>query len=148
MAHVRVQLAVAAAEPGVKERFRMWADGLSPRTRKRAAAWAGAAVTPAATTALVAYMVFSHPLVTLGNLYSFLSLQMQDWVGSLGIGLGAPGQLPWIGPIISFGQTLAASPVIAAGFGVGLVALTVMAAWILYRNVLTVNPTRGRYAYF
>lgn len=148
MAHVRVQLVVAATAPGWQERFRVWADGLSPRTRKQFAGFAGAAVTPAVSVALVAYMVLSHPLATMGNLYAFFSLQAQDSVAGLASSVGPVSQLPVVSTLVAFVQTLAASPISAVGFVGGLVLLTCMAVWILYRNLIAMNTASGRYAYF
>ena len=58
-----------------------------------------------------------------------------------------PVQKSVVSTLIAFVQTLAASPLSAAGFVGGLVVLTCMAIWILYRNLIVMNTSSGRYAY-
>ena len=147
MAHVRVQLAAVSARPTVKERLQLLGRSVSPETRKRVAALAGAALTPAVTLALVAYTVFSHPLVTVGNLASFLWLEGSDLLGRWGGGLmerltgSATAFRAW-----STLDALAGSPAAAALAVTGLCALTLLAVWVLYRNVIAVQPVESRYA--
>lgn len=148
MAHIRIQNAWAVARPGRRERLRAWADSISPRSRRWVAGLAGAAVTPAATVALVAYQLFSlfsHRQVTLGNLASFVSLQVQDAFAAMAAGMG-DGTV--VGQIVSVAQILASSPSAIFAVLTVLTGLTVMAAWILYRNLVVMNPVSGRYAYF
>jgi anti-sigma factor RsiW len=141
MAHVRVQLAAATASPSRRERMeRLWGS-VSPRTRKRVAAIAGAGITPAVTLGLVLYAVFSHPLATLGNLSSFLWLEGTDLLGSAGQGLlGRLSQSSVLSPVVQAVELASASPGAAALTASGLAGLTLSAAWVLYRNVLSPNP--------
>jgi anti-sigma factor RsiW len=147
MAHVRVQLALASARPTLKERLQLVARSISPETRKRVAALAGAALTPAVTLALVAYTVFSHPLVTLGNLLSFLWLEGSGWVGGWSSALaqrvtGNEVAVRALGML----EAVAGSPATAALSATGLGALTLVAVWVLYRNVIATDQVEGHYA--
>jgi anti-sigma factor RsiW len=141
MAHVRVHLALATARPSRRERVqRLWGS-VSPRTRKRVAALAGAGVTPAVTLGLVVYAVFSHPLATLGNLFSFIWLEGSGRldVASSGM-LSRASESSTLSPVLQMLETLMSSPGGVALAVSGLASLTVTAAWVLYRNVLVPSP--------
>lgn len=146
MAHVRVQIALVAARPSPRERLQLLLGSVSPRTRKGVAALAGAGITPAVTLGMVAWAVFSHPLVTMGSLLSFVWLRGSDLLAAtLGgalqrISAGA-SSLPLQPALDVLGGSLAAAAVAATG----LAALTLVAAWVLYRNVLAAPPTDGVY---
>jgi anti-sigma factor RsiW len=137
MAHVRVQLAMVSAKPSLAERMQLLAGSVTPRTKKRVAALAGAGLTPAATLGLLAYTVFSHPLVTLGNLFSFAWLEGSERVSSVSSGLVA--RTTESQTLFRLYQTLDAvlgTPATAALAITGLAGLTFMAMWVFYRNVL------------
>ena len=148
MAHVRVQNALAVAQPSLRERMANWLDAVSPRTRRRVAGLAGAAVTPAATLALVAYVVFSHPLVTVGNLLSFLWLEAQDAFALLTTALlGETVESGLLSTVRSLVEGATAAPgAVALAFTMFSV-LTVIAVWILYRNLIAPTSVDGRYAH-
>lgn len=148
MAHVRVRNAVATVRPTVGERLRAWAGEFAVRNRRRVAALAGAAVTPAVTVALLAYVVFSHPLVTIGNLLSFLWLKGQEAVGaSASALLGEVLQSGVVLVAVDITRGLIATPGMAATlfalFGIG----TLAAFWILYRNLIATHSVDGPYAH-
>jgi anti-sigma factor RsiW len=137
MAHVRVQLALVAAKPSFAERMQLLLGSVTPRTKKRVAALAGAGLTPAVTLGLLAYTVFSHPLVTLGNLFSFAWLEGSERLGSVSSGLVA--RTTESETLFRLYQTLEivlGSPATAALAITGLAGLTFMAMWVFYRNVL------------
>jgi len=147
MAHVRVQVAVVAARPTLKERLQLLARSVSPRTKKRLAALAGAGVTPAVTLALVAYAVFSHPLVTLGNLATFLWLETSDLLGgAVGGLLTRVTESTALFRAYAAMDFLSGSPASLALAVTALVALTSAATWVLYRNVLATSSVDGTYA--
>jgi anti-sigma factor RsiW len=131
----------AALVRGVLDRVRALAG---PRHRRAWAAAAGVAFTPGIIVALVAYAVFSHPLVTLGNLVSFL------WIK--GAALGAALSAGVVGAVVENAAlfrawtalgSLAQSPATA---GMGLLAfsmLTLASAWVLYRNLFNAPQARA-----
>jgi anti-sigma factor RsiW len=148
MAHVRVQNALVAAQPSLQERLGSWLDAVSPRTRRRVAGLAGAAVTPLATLALVAYAVFSHPLVTVGNLLSFLWLEAQDAVAVLATALlGETVESGLLGVAQSVVGGVGAAPGAAALVLAMFSGLTAVAVWVLYRNLIAPTSVDGRYAH-
>jgi anti-sigma factor RsiW len=137
MAHVRVQLALSTATPTLAERLQLLVASVTPRTRRRVAALAGAGVTPAVTLGLLAYAVFSHPLVTLGNLLSFVWLQGSERVSVVGSGvLERTTESEAVFRAYQALEVVFASPGTAALAVTGLAGLTLTAIWVLYRNVL------------
>ena len=148
MAHVRVQSALAVAQPTLRERVASWIEALSPRTRRRMAGLAGAAVTPVATLALVAWVVFSHPLVTVGNLLSFVSLEAQD-VGAATVDavLGMTLESGLLYRAWDLLQTAGSAPgAVALGFTM-FSAVTLVAVWVLYKNLITTSSVDLRYGH-
>jgi anti-sigma factor RsiW len=137
MAHVRVQLALVSGKPTLAERIQLLLGSITPRTRRRVAALAGAGVTPAALLGLLAYAVFSHPLVTPGNLLSFVWLQGSDRVADVGSSaLQRTTESEVLFRAYQALEVVLASPGTAALAATGLAALTITAVWVLYRNVL------------
>jgi anti-sigma factor RsiW len=137
MAHVRVQLALVVAEPSLAERMQLLVGSVTPRTKKRVAALAGAGLTPAVTLGLLAYTVFSHPLVTLGNLFSFAWLEGSERLGSVSSGLVTrTTQSETLFRVYQTLDVVLGSPATAALAITGLAGLTFMAMWVFYRNVL------------
>jgi hypothetical protein len=127
---------------GALDRVRAFAG---PQRRRAWAAAAGVALAPAVTAALVAYVVFSHPLVTVGTLASFLWIKGGAALGTLASGFGTTvlQSTPLFGAWSAIGS-LALSPTAAGASLLGFSALTLTSAWVLYRNVFT--PAYGRSA--
>ena len=111
-----------------------------PRRRRAWAAAAGVALTPMLTTWLVAYAVFSHPLVTLGNLGAFVWLKGSTLAGMLGSSVvaGLMENAAVFRTWMALGS-LTSSPATA---GAGLLVfsiLTLAACWVLYRNLFSAS---------
>lgn len=147
----RVMAAVRVPEPApalVRMRRRAVArvrEVLSLRTRRAWAALAGMAVPPAVVAAMVAWVVFSHPLVTPGSLASFLWLQGADAVGLLTAWLSGAGTLT--GLLAQTRSALETLSMAAAATGfVAFSALTVVAVWVLYTNLASPPAAEHRYA--
>jgi anti-sigma factor RsiW len=137
MAHVRVQLALVVAKPSLSERLQLLAGSITPRTRKRVAALAGAGLTPAVTLGLLAYTVFSHPLVTLGSLLSFVRLEGSERLGSVSSGLVArTAESEVVFRLYQAIEIALGSPGAVALSVTGLAGLTLVSLWVFYRNVL------------
>lgn len=111
--------------------------------RRAWAAVAGVALTPMIVLALVTYTVFSHPLVTAGNLTRFLWTKRGSIADALTGGLARnPGPLE----VWSWLDLVTRSPGAAATAFLLVTAVTSAAAWILYRNVLSpsIGPVHAR----
>lgn len=148
MAHVRIQQAMAVARPTVRERIVARLDSFSPRARKRVAGLAGAAVTPMVTLALMLWVVFSHPQVTVGNLLTFFWLRTQEGVGSLlASALGETLESGLLGRSLELAQVVTGSPgAVALAFAM-FGALTIAAVWVLYRNLIATHTVDEPYAH-
>jgi hypothetical protein len=100
--------------------------------------------------ALLAYAVFSNPLVTPTGLASFLWLRIGGGATAL-VGFLADGLVE--SPVAFFAYSvldgLAGAPALTGMVAVSFAAATGMAAWVLYRNLMTTRPTHkvdGEYA--
>jgi hypothetical protein len=95
----------------------------------------------------MAYAVFSHPLATLGNLFSFAWLEGSSRLGVASSGvLSRASQSSTLTPVFQMLELLLASPGGVALAVSGLAGLTLSAAWVFYRNVLVPNPAERRRA--
>ena len=124
-----------------------WAERLMPRTQKAWAVISGVALTPVTVVALLAYAVFSNPLVTPGYLASFLWWKVTGGVSALA-GIFADGVLE--SPLVFYAYSvlgaLANAPVLTAMVAVSLAAATSLSGWVLYRNLMTTRTMDGNYA--
>lgn len=141
MAHVRVRMAASVARPTLGERLAAWAE-LHPRTRRRLAAAAGAAVTPLVALVFLAYTVLSHPLVSVDSLIDFVTLKAGD---TLAVIVGSPE-----GPLAGLHRLFDAasvSPALGAAVGLTFALLSALSLWVLYRNVVRSPGEGGGYAH-
>jgi anti-sigma factor RsiW len=146
MAHVRVRSAAAVGRPRLRERIAAWLE-LNGRTRKRLAALAGAGVTPVVVVASMMYTIFSHPLVTPGNLLSFLWLKARDGLGeTLAIVAGRISASPAAAEVHALLEVMTRSTETAAAASALLGALMLSAVWVLYRNLFAPSLAENRYA--
>lgn len=136
MAQVRIPEPVPARAALVRRVLDQVRALAGPRYRRAWAAAAGVALTPAIATALVIYTVFSHPLVTVANLGSYLWLEGAALLGSAGSGLMA-GLVESAALFRAWSavETLARSPATAGAGLLGFSVLTLTAVWVLYRNL-------------
>ncbi len=131
----------------VRGRVLAWAGRLVPRTQRAWAVISGIALTPTTVVALLAYAVFSNPLVTPEGLASFFWWKISAGATALG-GLLADG-LVESGIAFyaySFWDLLAGAPAVTAMVAVSFAAATGLAGWVLYRNLMTTRTVDGEYA--
>ncbi|MBW3534059.1 MAG: zf-HC2 domain-containing protein [Gemmatimonadetes bacterium] len=120
---------------------------VSLRTRKAWAAVAGVAVTPAVVTAMVAWVVFSHPLVTPGSLASFLWIQGSQRVSAATAWMtGAAMESPTVFRAWSAVEGISLAPTTAAAGFIAFSIVTVLAVWVLYLNLFASQGLEGRHA--
>ena len=124
-----------------------WTGRLVPRTQRAWAVVSGIALTPFTVGALLAYAVFSNPLVTPGGLASLLWWRISDAAAALA-GLFTEGLVE--SPIAFYAysvlEVLAGAPAITAMVAVSLCAATSLSGWVLYRNLITTRTVDGNYA--
>jgi hypothetical protein len=116
-----------------------------PKTRESWAALTGVAFTPAVIAGLAAWVVFSHPAVTVASLASFVWWQVAD-LASMTLA-GVPGILSrgWdaAGARALF-EALAAQPLLMAGAVLLYSALCALAARVLHRILFSDRSPRDR----
>jgi anti-sigma factor RsiW len=148
----RVMREVSVPEPAaVGRRVPEWRRALAavsrlvPKTRQAWAALSGVAVTPAVTAGLVLWTLFTHPTLTPGALASFAWWKITDlasaaWQAVASSALESSG----VFEVFSLLASLPLSPMTLAGAFLTLSLGTVVAAWVLYRNLLATGPSDGR----
>lgn len=142
MARVRPAKAAAPAptkSPWREVRVPAWARRLVPGTREAWAAAAGVATAPLTILALVAYTVFSHPTVTVGDLFAFTwwklaGLAGVTWDVVQGAMVGDAGVFRLFTVLDS---VRGVSPTVAAGGALAIALTLTTAAWVLYRNLFS-----------
>lgn len=147
IAGVRVPIPAPACVPEWKRALR-WVGGLVPQTRQAWATVSGVALTPAVTVGLVLWSVFSHPTLTPAALASFVwwktsALVTVAWQALSARALESAGLFE----VYSFFGSLAWSPAALAAAFVALSAGTVVAVWVLYRNLFASHPVDGQVAH-
>ena len=148
MSQVRIgRLVRPVAARTARGRAWAWAGRLIPRTQRTWAVISGIALTPATVVALLAYTVFSNPLVTPAGLASLLWWRISGGATAL-VGFLADGLVE--SPVAFFAYSvldlLAGAPAITGMVAVSFAAATGLAGWVLYRNLMTTRTVDGEYA--
>ncbi len=152
MGQIRIgRLVRPVAARTARSRALAWAGRLVPQTQRAWAVISGIALTPVTVGALLAYAVFSNPLVTPGGLASFLWWRISGGATALW-GYLTEGLVE--SPIAFYAYSaldlLAGAPAVTAMVAVAFAATTSLSAWVLYRNLnlnLKTNHTvDGNYA--
>lgn len=139
MAEVRINemAAVAMAPTSQSARLLDRVRGWIPSSRQGWAAALGASVAPALTLLLVVQSVFSHELVTFGNLFAFVRLQMSGFFGAVGEA-GTALARQWAPSMLLDGLTwVGSSPTLLAASGALASVAFLGSVWVLYRNLFT-----------
>lgn len=148
MDQIRIgQLVRPVAARTAQGRTLAWAGRLLPQTQKAWAVISGIAFTPLTISALLAYAVFSNPLVTPQGLASFLWWRISGgatamW-GFLADGLIESGLAFNAYSILDL---LVGAPAVTAMVSVSFAGATGLAGWVLYRNLMTTRAVDGDYA--
>lgn len=142
------QLAAAAMAPTTRtERLAAWVRRAVPATPRGWAAAMGVAVAPVVTLVLMVQAVFSHPLVTVGNLAAFGWLKLSGLVARATQAIAGPlAENTTLVQVWTFVEQALQSSTVAAATAAGLSGLTMAALWILYRNVFASHPEDQGYA--
>ncbi len=138
---------VAMAPTTRRERLAAWVRGRIPSSSRGWAAALGAGTAPAVVLALAVQAIFSHELVTLGNLLSFLTFKLSGLVNVVSEALaGLVADHALLGQAWSVVQTVAASPALTAGTVAAVSGSCLAAIWVLYRNLVFPSGKEGGYA--
>ena len=136
-------LAVAAR---LRELATAWIDANWPTPRDRFAVTSGVAVGPVAVFLVTLHMLSGNPLLTTSNVASFLRTKVGGAVSLVVDTISAnPVANAAMGRISGFTDAWAVTtPALTAGV-VLFCALTLLSAWILYRNVVKVSISENRH---
>ena len=123
-----------------------WIDARWPTPRDRFAATSGMAVGPVAVFFVTLHMLSGNPLLTTSNVASFLRTRIGGAASQLADAVSGNANANYaMGRVSGLLDTWTLSgPTLAAGlilFG----ALTLLSAWILYRNVVKLSRSENRY---
>lgn len=123
-----------------------WIDARWPTPRDRFAVTSGMAVGPVAVLLATLHMLSGNPLLTTSNVASFLRTKVGGAVSQVVDTISAnPVANAAMGRISGFTDAWAVTtPALAAGVVV-FCALTLLSAWILYRNVVKASTSENRY---
>lgn len=149
MASVRVQLMtrMVMAPTSRWERAVQWLRSRVPSTGRGWAAVLGAGTAPAVVLALVIQSVFSHELVTVGNLVTFLGFKLAGlWEAALAMMPQAVFDNPVLGVLGTAGAWVSTSPTLVAATAVAASGTCLAAIWVLYRNLLLPSVEEGAHA--
>lgn len=138
MAAVRVQLMtdMVMAPTSRWERAVRWFRNRVPSSGRGWAAVLGAGTAPAVVLALVIQAVFSHELVTLGNLVAFLGFRLAGaWEAGMALVPRAVFDNPVLGTLGTAAAWITTSPALMAATAVAVSGTCLAATWILYRNL-------------
>lgn len=148
---VMAQVRLAAPAPARVPEWRRalaWGWGFVPRTRRAWAAVSGVALTPVVTLGLVLWTLLSHPALTPGALASFAWWKASELSGAAWSALASRAvESEGLFQIYAFFGSLAVSPTALAAVALALCAGTVLASWVLYRNLVVAHPMDGRVAH-
>ena len=107
----------------------------------------GIASAPTISVAALIYLVFSHPLVTVGNFTTYMLWKASALFSSLFAAVaGAAVDSVALFRAYSLLGTLAKSPVLLGFGGLAFTFLSALALWVLYRNLVAAPTVESRYA--
>ena len=123
-----------------------WVGARWPTPRDRFAATSGMAVGPVAVFLVTLHMLSANPLLTTSNVASFLRTRVGGAASRLADAVsGNPTADYAMGRVSGFLDTWTLS---GSNLAAGLIlfgALTLLSAWILYRNVVKLSRSENRY---
>ena len=147
MARVQVRAPVPAPWVQTGSRVLGWARGFLPQTRHGWAVAGGIASAPTISIAALFYLVFSHPLLSVGNFTTYVLWKASGLLSSLTSAVaGAAVDSVALFRAYTLLGTLAKSPVLLGFGGLAFSALSALALWVLYRNLVATPTVEKRYA--
>ena len=146
MARVRPKAATAVA-PAAPSRVAEWAARLLPSTRRTWAMASTLAMAPATALTVLGVYLFSRPQVTPTSLMLYLWWKVSEaGRGLAGWAAEAVGGMPVFAQVQQFILGLAPTPSLLVGAALAFSTTTLLAVWVLYRNVLSPSLERRKYA--
>lgn len=147
MARVRVPAPVPSVWRGVGNRVLGWARGLLPQTRRGWAVAGGIASAPTISMAALIYLVFSHPLLSVGTFTTYVSWKASALFGYLFTSLtSAVLESATLFRAYSLMEALARSPFLVGAGGLAFSLTSAVALWVLYRYLVATPSVDDRHA--
>ena len=124
-----------------------WIRGFLPHTRRGWAIAGGVASAPTITFGALVYLVFSHPMLSMGSLATYLSWKAGGLI-SAAISAVAGGLVESVAVFQAYSlvDTLREFPLLVGLGGLVFSALSAGALWVLYRNLIAMPSVDERYA--
>ena len=147
MARVRIPAPVPSPWVDAGRRAAGWSKGFLPRTRKGWAVAGGIASAPTISVAALMYLVFSHPLLTVGSFTTYFSWKASALLTSISSSLGsALLESVALFRVYSFLGVLAESPFLVGAGSLAFSLTSALALWVLYRNLVATPSVDRRHA--
>ncbi len=147
LARVRIPAPVPAPWAAASGRAMAWARGFLPQTRRGWAVAGGIASAPTISMTVLLYLVFSHPLLTLGSFTTYASWKASAAFSALASAIGSAAvDSVTVFRAYSLIGALAKSPLLVGLGGLGFSLMSALALWVLYRNLLATPSVESRYA--
>jgi anti-sigma factor RsiW len=147
MARVNARVPLPAPWLEAGNRILVWGRGFLPQTRNGWAIAGGIASAPTITMAALVYLVFSHPLLSAGNFATYLLWKGSALLSSL-VSAVAGAAVDSVGLFRAYTLlgSLAKSPLLLGVGGLAFSALSALALWVLYRNLVAAPTVEKSYA--
>ncbi len=147
MARVRVPAPVPAVWTGWGNRVLGWARGLLPQTRRGWAVAGGIASAPTISMVALVYLVFSHPLLSVGTFTTYASWKVSALFGYLFTSLtSAVLESATLFRAYTLMENLAGSPLLVGAGGLAFSLTSAVALWVLYRYLIATPSVDDRHA--
>jgi anti-sigma factor RsiW len=147
MARVRIPAPLPAPWLSAGSRALGWSRGFLPKTRRGWAVAGGIASAPTITLTALFFLVFSHPLLTLGSFTTYASWKASALFSSLFSYLAtAVVESVALFRAYSLLAAMAKSPLLVGVGGLVFSLLSALALWVLYRNLLATRSADRSYA--
>jgi anti-sigma factor RsiW len=147
MTRVRAPAPLPMAWAGAGTRILVWARGMLPENRQSWAVAGGIASAPTITVAALIYLVFSHPLLSVGNFATYMFWKASALFSSLvsAVANAAVDSVPLFRAYTLLGS-MAKSPFLVGLGGLAFSLLSAVALWVLYRNLVATPTVENSYA--
>jgi anti-sigma factor RsiW len=147
MARVNARVPLPAPWIEAGNRVATWVRGFLPQTRNGWAIAGGIASAPTITMAALVYLVFSHPLLSAGNFATYVLWKGSALLSSLvsAVAGAAVDSVALLEAYTLLGS-LTGSPLLLGFGGLAFMALSALALWVLYRNLVATPTVEKHYA--
>jgi len=147
MARVRIPAPSPVIWSAAGRRALSWARGFFPKTRRGWAVAGGIASAPTISLGALVYLVFSHPLLSLGTFTTYVSWKASALLASL-FSAVASATVESVALFRAYAllESVARSPLLVGAGGLVFSLMSAVALWVLYRNLVAAPSVESRHA--